>query len=93
MGGIIRFIMRLFGRYQSGHEYWIRRNQIKINPEFRSNDIGKIKFKRKLRYWYNTGEFESNIILDRDYNLIDGYTSFRIAEIKEVDKVPVYFVD
>ena len=52
-----------------------------------------MKFKKKLQYWYRTGEFESSIILDRDFNLLDGYSSMRIAEIKEIDKVPVYFVD
>ena len=45
-----------------------------------------------MKYWYRTGEFESRIILDMNFNLIDGYSSVRIAEIKGIDKVPVYFV-
>ena len=35
----------------------------------------------------------AKIILDKDFNLIDGYSSFYIAESNEIDKVPVYFVD
>lgn len=93
MKDIIRFIKRLFGKYETGYEYWIYTKEIKVNPEWRKTRIGKVKFKRKLRYWYRTGEFESKIVLDKDFNLLDGYSSVRIAELKGIDKVPVYFVD
>ncbi len=93
MSKIIRSIKRLLGIYETGYEYWINTKEIKVNPEWRKTMIGKVKFKKKLQYWYRTGEFESSIILDRDFNLLDGYSSMRIAEIKEIDKVPVYFVD
>ena len=43
--------------------------------------------------WLRTGEFESDILIDKDINLIDGYSSMKIAHIKNIDKVPVYFVD
>ena len=42
-------------------------------------------------FWRNTGEFESPIIIDRDFNLIDGYSSVKIAYVNEIEKVPVYF--
>ena len=93
MKGIIRFIKKLCGIYETGYEYWIYTKDIKVYPEWRKTKIGKAKFSRKMRYWYRTGEFESKIILDRDFNLLDGYSSVRIAEIKGIDKVPVYFVD
>ena len=48
---------------------------------------------QKWSYYRNTGEFESPIILNRDFVLIDGYTSYIIAKKLEIDKVPVYFVD
>ena len=89
----IRFIKRLFGKYEQDCEYWVNRRDIKVNPEWRKTKIGKKKFSRKITHWYKTGELESKIILDRDFNLIDGYSSVRIAEIKGIDKVPVYFVD
>lgn len=93
MKGFIRFIKGLFGKYETGYEYWVCTKEIKINPEWRKTRIGKMKFKKELQYWYHTGEFESRIILDREFNLLDGYSSVRIAEIKGIDKVPVYFVD
>lgn len=90
---IIRFIKRLFGKYETEYEYWVYIKDIKVNPDWRKTKIGNIKFKRKFQHWYQTGEFESKIILDKDFNLLDGYSSVRIAEIKGIDKVPVYFVD
>ena len=93
MGVIIRFIKKIFGKYEVGYEYWIDRTQINVNPEWRKTEIGKDKFGRKMRHWFNTSEFESKIILDKDFNLLDGYSSVRIAEIEGIQKVPVYFVD
>lgn len=93
MKKIIRFIKKFFSKYEPGYEYWVNIKDIKVNPEWRKTRIGKKKFTRKIRYWYRTGEFESKIILDKDFNLIDGYSSVRIAEIKGINKVPVYFVD
>lgn len=93
MKNIIRFIKELFGKYETGYEYWVYTKEIKVNPEWRKTKVGRVKFQRKLQYWYHTGEFESKILLDRDFNLLDGYSSVRIAEIKGIDKVPVYFVD
>ena len=46
-----------------------------------------------MGYWLRTGEFESDILIDRDFNLVDGYSSMKIAHIKGIEKVPVYFVD
>lgn len=93
MKGIIRFVKRLFGIYETNHEYWIHTRDIRVDPKWRETRIGQEKFKRKMIYWYRTGEFESDIILDKNFNLIDGYSSVRIAEIKGIQKVPVYFVN
>lgn len=93
MRKIIRSIKEIFGIYETGYEYWVYTKEIKVNPEWRKHRIGKVKFRRKMKYWYRTGEFESKIILDKHFNLLDGYSSVRIAEIKDIERVPVYFVD
>lgn len=93
MKGIIRFVKRLFGKYETGHEYWIHTRDIKVNPVWRKTRIGEKKFRRKIKYWRDTGDFESKIILDKHFNLLDGYSSVRIAEINQLWKVPVYFVE
>ena len=93
MKGIIRYIKSLFGKYELGYEYWVYTKDIKVNSEWRKTKIGQRKFGRKLSYWYKTGEFESKILLDRDFNLVDGYSSVRIAEIKNLSRIPVYFIN
>lgn len=93
MSEIIRFIKRLLGKYESGYEYWVYLKDIKVPGYYKRTQVGKIKWIHKLNYWRRTGEFESKIILDRDFNLIDGYSSVKIAYLNDLGKVPVYFVD
>ncbi len=93
MKGIIRSVKRLSGKYESGCEYWIYTKDIRVNPQWRKTRIGKCKLTGKPEYWYRTGGFASYIIPDKIFNLIDGYSSVRIAEIKGIGKVPVYFTD
>lgn len=88
---MIRWIKKLFGIYDVGYEYWISTTQIVITPEFARTKIGQQKWRRKKRYYYRTGEFESKIILNRNFELVDGYSSYRIAKYVGLDKVPVYF--
>ena len=94
MKGIIRFIKKLFGIYESGYEYWVYTKILILILLGEKPKSIKNKFKNeKQMYWFRTGEFASQIILDKDFNLIDGYSSFYIAESNGIDKVPVYFVD
>lgn len=93
MKRIIRFIKRLFGEYEIDHEYWIYTKDIKIPYKYRLHKIGKTKLTHKMKYWLKTGVFESPILLRRDFTLVDGYLSFRIAKTNGIDIVPVFFVD
>lgn len=89
---MIQGIKKLFGIYDENYEYWVYTKTIKVPPEFRKHRIGFKKFNRKKKYWYQTGNFESKVILDRHNNLLDGYSTVRIAEIKGIDKIPAYYV-
>ena len=93
MKGIIRFIKRLFSKYEPGYEYWVNLKDIKVPTYFKLTRIGTKKWNHKMGYWLRTGEFESVILLDKDFNLVDGFSSVKIAYLKGIDKVPVYFVD
>ena len=88
---LIRWIKKLLGIYETGYEYWIPTDQIIITPEFARTRIGTKKWRRKKRYYYRTGEFESQIVLTKDFILLDGYSSYRIAKYVGIDKVPVVF--
>lgn len=83
----------MFGKYETGYDYWFYTKDIKIPLRYKKSRIGTAKWNHKMDYWLRTGEFESPIILHRDFTLADGYSSVKIAYLKENDKVPVYFVD
>ena len=92
MKGIIRFVKQIFGMYEPGIEYWVRLDEIRISNKFASHDIGKKKMKHKWRYYNATGKFESPILLDHDFVLCDGYSSYLIAKKLQICKVAVQFV-
>lgn len=92
MNGLIRWIKRyVFKKYESGYEYWIKLDEIKLPKYMRGSRIGKEKYKRKWKYFRETGELESKIILDKNFYLLDGYSSWKIAKRAGIDIVPVYF--
>lgn len=93
MKKIIRFFKRIFGKYKTGYEYWVDLNDIKIPRYLKNKKIGMIDWNRKIKYWLETGEFESYILLSKDFTLVDGYSSYKIAKQNGLDIVPVYFVD
>ena len=93
MKRIIRYIKSLFGKYEPGYEYWVYTKDIKVPKYFKLTRIGTKKWNHKMGYWLSTGEFESKILIDRDFNLVDRYSSMKIAHLKNIEKVPVYFVN
>ena len=90
---ITRYIKSLFDKYDLGYEYWVYTKDIKVPESYKHTRIGTKKWNHKMGYWLKTGKFESDILIDRDFNLVDGYSSMKIAYLKGIDKVPVYFVD
>ena len=61
--------------------------------KYKESRVRREKWLRKLAHWRRTGEFESKILLHRDFSLVDGFSSVKIAYVNGVEKVPVYFVD
>lgn len=93
MRDIIIFVKKLFGKYETGYEYWIYTKNIKVPSRYKQTRIRTKKWNHKMKYWLKTGEFESPIILHRNFTLVDGYSSVKIAYLNKIDKVPVYFVN
>lgn len=93
MRDVIRFVKRIFGKYEPGYEYWVQTKDIKVPKSYKLTKIGTEKWNRKMGYWLRTGEFESKILIDRNFNLVDGYSSMKIAHLKGIERVGVYFVD
>ena len=90
---IIRKIKSLFGKYEQGYEYLVDLKDIDIPIDFLRHHPRQEKMEQKWAYYRQTGEFESPILLNRDFELVDGYTSYIIAKTENLHKVPVYFVD
>lgn len=90
---LINKIKGLFGKYESGCEYWVDLKDIDIQIDFLRTHPRHEKMERKWDYYRATGEFESPILLNRDFELVNGYTSYLIAKTENMHKVPVYFVD
>ena len=90
---ISRYIKRIFGIYKPGYEYWISLDKIHIPQEFTKTRIGNQKWKSKWRYYRRTGKLQSRILLTKDFTLVDGYSSYKIANITKMGKIPVWFVD
>lgn len=80
-------------RYQFGKEYYININRIIIQDRFRQSTVNEDKWKRKKKYYYKHGRGKEPILLNRDFVLIDGYTSYLLYNSRHWGKVPVVFVD
>ncbi len=92
---LIRFSKRLVGVYEPGHEYWVKLSDIHITPQFARAMVGKAKYKKKWQFYHRNGYCESKIVLDKNFTLLDGYSSFLIYKAAEGSdaKVPVWFAD
>ena len=66
----------------------IRISDIKIYPCFQETPPGAQKMEQKEQYFIKTGLFKSDIILDSDNYLIDGYTSYLLAKEQGMEYVP-----
>lgn len=76
--------------YVSGKEYWIPFGEIKIKEEFYAIPPKYFKYRRRLNNFIKYGEL-SPIIIDRNFELVDGYISYLIMKRFGVGKIPVYF--
>lgn len=72
MKEIIRYIKRLFGKYEISYEYWVRLDEIIVPARYKRSRIGEKKWKHKMGYWLKIGEFESPILLHKNFVLVDG---------------------
>ena len=82
-----------FGLNNPEKAYKVNVSDIIISPNFARSHPRQEKMIRKRNYFYENNQFESKIKLNKDFLLLDGYTSYLIA--KEVGKkyVDVYFVN
>lgn len=91
-GGRIMFFKRLFKKRKE-YEYCVNLSDITIKRDFKLHKPNPIKMYWKRKYYKENRKFESKILLNRDFELVDGYTSYLIAKKESMKYVDVYFVD
>ena len=62
---------------------------INIKDSFKKTQPNRQKMKEKWFFYRGTGRLESDIIVDKNGYLVDGYTSYLIAEADGIKKVEV----
>lgn len=88
------FFKKLFKKkYRKGYEYCVNLSDIKIKENFKLHNPNSSKMYWKRKYFKENRKFESKILLNRDFELVDGYTSYLIAKEENMKYVDVYFVD
>ena len=85
-------IFRKFFKKKPDVEYWVSIGDVDITYDFQLSSPRIIKFKRKEREFLKNGTL-GKIILNQNFELVDGYCSYLICKKHEMDKIPVYFVD
>lgn len=66
-------------------------SDIKIYPCFAAHQPKAEKLERKEQYFTETGLLQSQIIIDSQGNLIDGYTSYLLAKAHGIRCVPIRY--
>lgn len=66
-------------------------DDIKIFPCFEEHPPKTEKMEQKRAYFRETGLLQSQIILDSENNLIDGYTSYLLARENDMEYVPIRY--
>lgn len=85
-------LYKLFRKhYKTGYTYTVKLDYIIIQDGW--DYIKSWKMNEKMNYFEKTGRFSSTIIIDRNFVLHDGFTSYRIAKLKGMKYVEVYFVE
>jgi len=69
----------------------MRIEDIKILPCFAEHPPKEKLMQRKRLYYAENGLLQAEIILDSGNNLIDGYTSYLVAQENGIDSVPVRY--
>lgn len=69
----------------------VKADDIKIFPCFEEHPPKTEKMEQKRAYFRETGLLQSQIILDSENNLIDGYTSYLLARENDMEYVPIRY--
>lgn len=93
MKRIIRGIKALFGYYDTGCAYRVKVKDIVISEKFKAFTPRFVKMVQKREYYRKYGVYDSKVFLNKDFVLVDGYTTYLLCVENGEKYVDVYFVD
>ena len=93
MNKLMRKIIVALGLHSPGEPYKVKVSDISIPEEFKATKPRFEKMIQKRKFYRKNNRFESKIVLNKDFLLIDGYTSYIIAKENDMKHVEAYFVD
>ena len=93
MNKLTRKIIVALGLHNPGEPYKVKVSDIVIPVEFKESPPRFKKMMHKREFYRKNNRFESKIVLNKDFLLIDGYTSYIIAKENYMKHVEAYFVD
>ena len=97
--GLIFILVVLFGLFCLGifigicieeKEHYIKLSKIKIRESFKKHPPAIWKMRDRISYYKIYGRLYSPIIINERGYLIDGYTSYLIAQNEGLKKVEIY---
>ena len=93
MNKSLRKIIAALGLHNPGESYKVKVSDIIIPEEFKATKPRFEKMIQKRKFYRKNNRFESKIVLNKDFLLIDGYTSYIIAKENGMKYVEAYFVN
>ena len=93
MNKLMRKIIVSFGLHNPSEPYKVKVSDIIIPEEFKATKPRFEKMIQKRKFYRKNNRFESKIVLNKDFLLIDGYTSYIIAKENGMKYVEAYFVN
>ena len=93
MNKLTRKIIVALGLHNPGEPYKVKVSDIIIPEEFKAMKPRFEKMIQKRKFYRKNNRFESKIVLNKDFLLIDGYTSYIIAKENGMKYVEAYFVN
>lgn len=91
IGYVKKIINKLIDKDDKENIYTVYVSEIIVPHEFRLTRPRKAKMDRKRYYYKVNGEFESRIILNKDFVLKDGYTTYLLAKEFGIKKIDIMF--
>lgn len=93
MNKLMRKIIVSLGLHNPSEPYEVKVSDIIIPEEFKATKPRFKKMIQKREFYRKNDRFESKIVLNKDFLLIDGYTSYIIAKENGMKYVEAYFVN